>query len=228
MASFHFAYDLRYIVGFRLEWFSESTQFVWRASIAWTFLLLAGIMCSYSKNNLKRSLRYLVFAFVIWIVTFVAAVDIPISFGIIFCIGASTLIDSLLSRLGIAPSSLAACATFLVLFYLMYNTSEGYIQLGSFKYDLPRGLYDSGWLAWLGFPSPRFSSGDYYPLLPYFFMYAAGISFGRFMKGRSYPAWFVNLKCRPLEFFGRHSLLIYIVHQPILIGVSYALGALLL
>jgi uncharacterized membrane protein len=59
-------------------------------------------------------------------------------------------------------------------------------------------------------------------------MYAAGISFGRFMKTRSYPQWFVGLKCRPLEFFGRHSLAVYIIHQPLLLGLAYLLGYLLL
>jgi uncharacterized membrane protein len=161
-------------------------------------------------------------------VTSLAAVDIPISFGIIFCIGASTLLDSVLSKLRIVPKSILATLIFLVLFYVTFATSRGYLQIGREQIDLPRALYESGLLDWLGFPSPWFSSGDYYPLLPYFFMYAAGISFGRFMKTRSYPQWFVGLKCRPLEFFGRHSLAVYIIHQPLLLGLAYLLGYLLL
>ena len=84
MVLFHFCYDLRYIAGLCLPWFQGALQDVWRASISWTFLLVAGMMCSFSHSNLRRSAKYGAFAIAIYLATTVAAVDDPISFGIIY------------------------------------------------------------------------------------------------------------------------------------------------
>ena len=85
MIGFHLCYDLVYLYGVNLSWFRPPLQDVWRASISWTFILIAGIMATYSRSNFKRGCRYLVVAAVIFLVTTVAAVDTPISFGIIYC-----------------------------------------------------------------------------------------------------------------------------------------------
>ena len=59
MVAFHATYDAVILYGCDIEWFlNPLIQTVWRNSISWTFLLLAGIMCSYSRNNVKRAARY--------------------------------------------------------------------------------------------------------------------------------------------------------------------------
>jgi uncharacterized membrane protein len=55
-------------------------------------------------------------------------------------------------------------------------------------------------------------------------MYAAGISFGRAMKGRTYPTWFLAIRCRPLEFIGRHALAVYVIHQPVLLVIAFLIN----
>ncbi|MFQ7392705.1 MAG: heparan-alpha-glucosaminide N-acetyltransferase domain-containing protein [Collinsella aerofaciens] len=40
--------------------------------------------------------------------------------------------------------------------------------------SIPKTIYPVPYLAWLGFPSPGFVSGDYYPIIPFIFMYLAG------------------------------------------------------
>ncbi len=110
MVLFHLCYDLVFIEGVSVAWFAPPAQDVWRASISWTFLFVSGWMCSFSHSNLVRSLRYLAVALGIFAVTSVAAVDDPISFGIIFCIGAATLIDALLERVHGEPRGLACAA----------------------------------------------------------------------------------------------------------------------
>ena len=99
MIGFHLCYDLVYLYGVDLSWFRPPLQDVWRASISWTFILIAGIMATYSRSNFKRGCRYLVVAAAIFLVTTVAAVDTPISFGIIYCMGASTLVAEAIRRL---------------------------------------------------------------------------------------------------------------------------------
>lgn len=59
MAGFHACYDLAYLYGWDMPWFTETVfQDIWRASISWVFLFIAGWMCTLSRNNVKRALKY--------------------------------------------------------------------------------------------------------------------------------------------------------------------------
>lgn len=220
MAGFHYCYDLVELAGVDLGWFRPPFENVWRASISWSFLFLAGLMCSYSRNNLRRSVKYGLVALLIWAVTAIAAVDIPISFGIIFCMAASTLVYALLQRARIAPRGFVAALALFVLFVCALGVPRGIVQLGSFKLTLPGSWYSTERFSWLGFPGPRFSSGDYYPLLPYSLMYLAGAAVGPVIKARGLPGPLMRFRCKPLEFIGRHALLVYVLHQPLLLLLS--------
>ncbi len=224
MVAFHACYDIVYIYDVDLGWFKPPFQDVWRASISWVFLLVAGIMCSYSRNNLKRAGKYLLVAALIWLATTVAAVDTPISFGIIYCMGASTLLVWALERVGAFSKSkralimLAAIAS--VLFLLCLQVPNGRFGLGAFggpSVRIPSAPYDSGLLSWLGFPGPHFESGDYYTPLPFSLLYVAGTCLGKVIRQQGAPAWLEGLSVAPLEWVGKHALEIYVLHQPVVL-----------
>ena len=221
MVLFHLCYDLRFIAGLPLDWFAPPLQDVWRASISWTFLFVAGCMCPLSRSNLRRALVYGGVALAIWVVTTVVAVDTPISFGIIYCMAACTLVAWALGRLGALPQGPVAAALLLACFLVTQGLPRGTVGVGELTLSLPRGLYDSGLLAWLGLPGPGFASGDYYPLLPYLFMYLAGTAMGAWWAERGYPKWVRGAHVRPLAFVGRHALAVYVAHQPVLLAVTY-------
>ena len=86
-------------------------------------------------------------------------------------------------------------------------------------------MSESRWLRMLGWVYEGFVSTDYFPLLPYFFVYAAGVFAGRLIQERR-PAVFYRRHSRPLAFLGRHSLGIYLVHQPVLYGLLLAVFSL--
>lgn len=224
MVGFHFCYDLAYIKGIALPWFVGTWfQDFWRATIAWAFLLLAGIMVSYSHSNFKRAGKYLFVAALIWLVTSLVMPSEAISFGIIFCMGASTLIAALfeltpLSKLSSLAYGILATVLF-ALFILCLRVPWGTFGLeyyGGPFVAMPKELYN-GWSSWLGFMSADFFSADYYPIIPYTLLFLCGACLGHLIKTQGTPAWLRNLRCKPLEFIGRHALEVYILHQPLLL-----------
>ena len=226
MVLFHLCYDLRFIVGADLPWFAPPLQDVWRCSISWAFLFIAGCMCPLSRSNLRRAAQYGAVALAIWLVTTVVAVDTPISFGIIYCMAACTLVAWALGRLGLLPRGPLASALLLVGFLALQGLSDGAVGLGPLSVELPQELYATPWLSWLGLPDAGFASGDYYPLLPYLLLYLAGAAMGAQWERRGYPAWARAAHVAPLNFVGRHALAVYVIHQPVILGLCVLLGTL--
>jgi uncharacterized membrane protein len=79
------------------------------------------------------------------------------------------------------------------------------------------------WLLWLGLRPDGYTALDYRPLLPGFGVTLLGICLGNLLyrrEGRRFPLPDLS-RLAPitfLSFLGRHSLTIYLVHQPILIA----------
>nr|WP_286165893.1 heparan-alpha-glucosaminide N-acetyltransferase domain-containing protein [Olsenella uli] len=223
MVLFHLCYDLRFIYRLDLGWFAPPLQDVWRASISWTFVFVAGCMFALSRDNLRRGLQYAGVALAIFVATSLAAVDTPISFGIIYCMAACTLAAWALSRAGLRPRGPLAAAVLLVAFLALLDLPRGTVGLGPASAAVPEWLYATGWLSWLGLPGPSFASGDYYPLLPYLMLYLSGVALGSLWAERGYPAWARGLRVAPLNFVGRHALVVYVAHQPVLLALCAAL-----
>lgn len=223
MVLFHFCYDLKYICGFGLDWFAPPFMDIWRASISWTFLFVAGCMCSLSRNNLHRALRYGAVALGVFVVTSFASVDTPISFGIIYCMAASTLLQWVLERFGITPKGHVAALILLACFLLLLGLGSGRVGIGALTIELPRSLYSTELLAWLGIPGPGFSSGDYYPLLPFALLFLSGSSIGWWWKETRFPSVLYSVSCRPFEWLGKQALPIYVLHQPALLLICQAI-----
>ena len=220
MVAFHACYDLRYLSGASLPWFSGAFQDVWRASISWTFVFVAGCMCRHSHDNLRRGARLLGLALAIFAVTYVAGVDTPISFGVIFCLGACGVVASALERMGALPKGPLAAVACALAFLALLDLPHGSVGIGPVAVEVPSALYDTPWLSWLGLPGPGFASGDYYPLLPYLMLYLAGAACAGTWREAGYPTWAKDCRCAPLELVGRHALLVYVVHQPLLLAVT--------
>lgn len=219
MVLFHLSYDLYFLWGLQLHYFEPPFRDIWRASISWSFLLIAGLMCNFSHNNLRRALKYGLVALLIYVVTTIAAVDTAISYGIIFCMAASTLIAWCLERLQISSRAHLLLGILLFsLFLLTLHLQEGFWGILGIEVRVPAALFSTPWLSWLGFPGPHFASGDYYPILPYTLLFLGAAHIGAFIRGHGgFPQWCKKCGCRPLEFIGRHALAVYIFHQPLLL-----------
>jgi uncharacterized membrane protein len=220
MVAFHFCYDLKYIAGHPMTWFAPPFMDIWRSSISWTFLTIAGIMCAFSRNNFKRAGVYGAVAAGVWRVTTIAAVDAPISFGIIFCMAASTLFEALLEKARLRPEGPLAAALLFCAFLVALGVPRGYIGLFGAHIELLDALYATEYFSWLGLPGPTFVSGDYYPMIPFTLLFLAGAAIGWWGKRVGFPDFLYERGCAPLEFVGTHALPIYVLHQPVLLLVA--------
>ncbi|MBV7337162.1 DUF1624 domain-containing protein [Chloroflexi bacterium TSY] len=88
---------------------------------------------------------------------------------------------------------------------------------------------DTLWLVWLGFKPVAYAAVDYFPLIPWFGVVLIGLFLGNTLythKGLCFSL--IDLSKIPpiqlLGLLGRHSLLIYLIHQPLLVGILVALG----
>jgi uncharacterized membrane protein len=87
---------------------------------------------------------------------------------------------------------------------------------------LAHPAFDNRALGWLGFMTVKPRTEDYVPLFPWAGVVLIGIAAGHAMV-RSNFAFLRPLAGAPRWFliFGRHSLVVYMVHQPLLLGLLW-------
>lgn len=228
---YHFMYDLNDIIGVNVpylysDWFSTI-----RDCMSGSLIFISGFSCFLTKSNIKRGLKTLGVAMAITVITYVAMPSEFIVFGILHFMGTMMLLFGLvaypLKNVKINPKRICLFMIFAVLmciFFATFNIFYGYIKIGGLKIYLPRFLYGSFPMFILGFAGP-FGSADYYPILPWAFLFLSGACIGKIVKLSKLPDFAYRNICRPLQFVGRHTLAIYIIHQPLLLGISYAIFA---
>lgn len=213
---YHLFYDLVFLFGVSMPWFLSPGAYRWQEVMSCTFIAVAGACTRYSRNTWRRGLQVLGWAMALTLATWLAMPEITIRFGVLHLIGVSTLVAALLRpALDKLPpwAGMAACA---LLYCVTFEVWSGHWGFGPFlELEVPPVLYSTPWLFWLGLPAAGFSSGDYFPLLPYLFVFLGGVYWGRLIKEERMPPFFYRTLCRPLSFVGRHTLWIYLAHQPL-------------
>jgi len=88
-------------------------------------------------------------------------------------------------------------------------------------------LVDFPWLLWLGLMPYSFRTLDYFPLLPWFGLFLMGMFFGKILYPQGNRRFnipeFSNPVASALTLPGRHPLVVYFAHLPVIIGVLLAL-----
>ena len=226
MLGMHFLYDVNVVFGRDPEWILQPGVFVWQQYICWSFILIAGFaFCWGREKNLRRGLLLNGCGLVITAVTLVFLPEEAIWFGILNFMGCAVLLTIPLEK-GLAKlPPLPGLVLFFVLFWLFRHADLGYLGLGGlFRLTLPKALYRFRWLAPLGFPDAGFRSSDYFPMLPWYFLFLCGYELSRIVRAR--PALrraAQQLHIPLLSAVGRRTLLVYMLHQPILYGISLLL-----
>jgi len=215
MVGYHLLFDLGEFSGVKkfLGFSTDLSSVAWSAAqyfFAGLFVVLSGVSSTLSRSNVRRGFKLLAVSFAVTAVTYVFEPSSAVYFGILQCLAASILIyGAAFEKAG--PTVCAAGGAFV-------------LGLGAALPALTKGMairFD--WLLPFGIHSPAFSSYDYFPLLPWFGVFLAGVALGKSV----YAAKRSLIPRRVRETFinaaGRHSLWIYIFHQPVILALLYVL-----
>ena len=176
--------------------------------IALSFIFLSGVSSHFTRSNLRRGLIALGAGVVVVAASYV--VDAPIRYGILQFLGCAMIFYHFLGKyVERVPDNLAPWL-WAALYLAAYAISE-------------RAVVEAKWLYWLGLRYRGFVSFDWVPVFPNIFMFFLGGWFGKRLmaapadsrlRTMGAPKW---LAC-----IGRRTLLIYMLHQPVLYGACWA------
>ena len=224
MLAYHFCYDVMVVYGRDPRWYLRPAVHIWQQYIAWSFILIAGFSFRWGRrHNLRRGLLLNVCGLAITAVTLLVMPTEAIRFGILSFMGCAVLLTIPLEKglRRVRPAlGLGVCFP---LFLLLRRVDGGVVGLGPFLLRLPEGLYRFRVLAPLGFPDPLFYSSDYFPMLPWYLLFLCGWFLGQIFETR--PDWqhIARVKVPALSALGRKTIWIYLLHQPVLMGICMLL-----
>lgn len=206
MIAYHFLYDLQTYYTWNINVHHGPIKAIGILSAS-LFLLLVGssFVLSYSTTKKKdiwkkyflRAGKIFALGCILSIITYIIEPQTYIRFGILHLIGVSIALLPCFART------------------MQWNWAVGILFLSSIW--LPE-INGSTLLIPLGFPPPGFMTVDYYPLLPWF---------GIILIGTSVSAWITKLDAhipwprhsKILTWPGRHTLLLYFIHQPVILVI---------
>ena len=217
MTAYHACWDLVWLFGRDWAWYRGFGAYVWQQSICWTFLLLSGFCWPLGRRRLRRGLIVFAAGALVSAATLLALPENRVFCGVLTLLGTMSLalipLEPLLLRL---PARAGVAGSF-CLFLLLRDVNQGRLGFeGQTLCLLPPGLYQNLFTACLGFPPDGFFSTDYFSLLPWGFLFLTGYFLSRLTPedgAESLPP------PRVLTVLGRHSLALYLLHQPVIYGV---------
>ena len=209
MVAFHFLYDLNYFAVTSIP-VNEGYLFWFARITAGIFIFISGICLSvsyskkkdkYWKKSLRRFTKLFGLGLIITAITWLFFPQEFIVFGILHFFGLSAVI--ILPFLRFKKSNIILGLIFIAIG----------IFLSGIAFDFP-------YLLWLGLEPVGFLTFDYFPIFPWFGLLLIGLFAGKKFYVNKTP----KIRNNVLTFIGRHSLLIYFLHQPVLIGIIFLLN----
>ncbi len=219
MVAYHFCFDLNYHGYTRFDFNHDPFWLSFRAGILSLFLGLVGVSLVLATVSGFRPAPY--FRRLAWLAGAAAVVSLSsfmmfpaswIFFGVLHFILVASLLGLLFLR------------------FYWFNLGLGaLLLLAGNTLQLP--FFDQPAWQWIGLMTHKPITEDYVPLLPWFGVVLIGLFLGKLAQssagGRRLSGWHSERPpARLLALAGRHSLPIYLAHQPLLLGLLWAVGAL--
>lgn len=215
MVAYHFTYDLD-LFGFIPPGTSTTGWFWWHARLtAGSFIFLAGLSLWLAHGQgirwvafRRRFLVILAAALAVTAATHFALPGLTVFYGILHSIAVSSLLALMALRLpALVTMGLAA-----LVFWLPGAWSDPAFN---------------GHLIWTGLGTVQPATADFLPLFPWLAPMLAGVATGRILQRFALWRWLdwpETPFLRRMAWPGQHSLAIYLIHQPVLIGLVLGAG----
>jgi len=209
MIVYHLGFDLNYLGWFHHSINSDLRWLTARALILSTFLISVGASFALAeaaesplKMQLARIVKILAAALLVTAGSWLAFPNSAIYFGTLHAIAVMSLLLLAVPK-GAWPACILGVAALLV---------------GN---AFANAYFDAPGLAWIGLMTHKPVTEDYVPILPWFGACLIGYGLGNKLVGHKRFKDLAQVEPRPrfLAWMGRHSLAIYLLHQPLLLGL---------
>lgn len=217
MILYHAVWDLVYIFGKNVKWYQSSAGYLWQQSICWTFILLSGFCWSLGKQKWKRGFTVFLGGMLITGTTLFLMPDDRVIFGILTMLGTCMLLMIPLHKILIKWNPAVGMTASLLLFAVTRNINDGYLGFAGWNLlKLPQEWYRNLFTTFWGLTSPDFFSADYFSIFPWCFLFLAGYFLYWLMEKKEALRYLGVIRMPGMEWLGKHSFEIYLVHQPVL------------
>ncbi|WP_099864931.1 heparan-alpha-glucosaminide N-acetyltransferase [Pararhizobium haloflavum] len=213
---YHVVWDLAFLRLTGPELASHPLWIAFGRTLAGSFLFLAGFSLVLANGGgfrrdkyFRRLSKIVAAAFAVTTATWLAFPRSFVYFGILHAIAVASAAGVLLLR---APARLTALIGIVFLVVPRFFSSA---------------LFDPRWIAWIGFSANTPPSNDFVPVFPWLGVFLIGMATAqaadRHWLSRRFGASSGNPVIGGLAWLGRHSLAIYLLHQPALLAILYSL-----
>ena len=219
MAIFHGSWDVAFLHLVRFDPGASIGWVIFARAIAGSFLMLVGISLILATRNgfrpkpyFKRLAMIVAAAALVSLATYFAMPEGWIFFGILHQIALASVLALAFLRLPARAVFLAALAVFALPFFFRNE------------------IFAHPALWWVGLAPKPPGSFDYVPLFPWFGVVLFGMAVAKLAVAKGWDKrlaiWQPRYRIgRWLAFGGRHSLAVYLIHQPVLYAFFFALAA---
>lgn len=214
MVAYHFCYDLTYFGFARFDFFADPFWLHARTLILSGFLLIAGISLTLATHDGVRWKPYLI--------------RLGTLVGCAALIGASSYFMFGPRWIFFGVLHFIAVASVLGLGFVRRPRLALVVGIALLVLDrvFSHASFDQPALQWLGLMTFKPPTEDYVPLIPWFGVVLIGIALGNYVWLREPPPALARWHgtrplARLLSLAGRHSLLVYMLHQPLLLGMLW-------
>ncbi len=229
MIAYHTLFDI-------LSVFGLDTESPWMRGVnvlrdlgAACFILLSGFCFHFGSRNVRKGLILFAAGIVVTGATWLFDRETFVIFGILTFMGTARLLLCGLHLLLRRVPPAAGAAVSVLLFLLFFSCNFGYAGFyGAVLFRWPPFLYRNYLTAFFGFPFTGFVSADYFGLLPWLFICLCGYFLYPLVMRRPRAEQALSLGLAPAAWIGKHSLIVYLVHQPVIFFAVQAIKSLFL
>lgn len=214
MVVYHLCYDLTYFKLYYFDFYHDPFWLNFRNFIVGSFVFIVGVSFSLATKNginwlsYKKRLTILVACAVgISLLTYFMFPGRTIFFGILHFIALASVLALLFKK------------------FYWFNLVIGVAFLVA-ALKIKSSLFNSDWLVWIGFYTKKPVTEDFAPVFPWFGIVLIGMFLGKYILTNTrfvklFSTYPKGKLFNVLTLAGRNSLLIYMIHQPVLMGMLY-------